>query len=114
MKKEMICIVCPMGCHLTIDTETLDVKGNTCPRGAEYAKEELVVPKRVITSTVRIEGGLHRRMPVKTDGAIPKDLNFKCMEELAKVLLHSPVKTGDIVIKNVLGTGVDVVACRDM
>lgn len=70
--------------------------------------------KRVITSTVRIEGGLHRRMPVKTDGAIPKDLNFKCMEELAKVLLHSPVKTGDIVIKNVLGTGVDVVACRDM
>ena len=53
-------------------------------------------------------------MPVKTDGAIPKDLNFKCMEELAKVLLHSPVKTGDIVIKNVLGTGVDVVACRDM
>ena len=87
MKKEMICIVCPMGCHLTIDTETLDVKGNTCPRGAEYAKEELVAPKRVITSTVRIEGGLHRRMPVKT---------------------------GDIVIKNVLGTGVDVVACRDM
>ncbi|NME36181.1 MULTISPECIES: DUF1667 domain-containing protein [Fusobacterium] len=114
MKKEMICIVCPMGCHLTIDTETLDVKGNTCPRGAEYAKEELVAPKRVITSTVRITGGLHHRLPVKTNGAIPKDLNFKCMEELAKVELKSPVKVGDIVIKNVLNTGVDIVACRDM
>lgn len=114
MKKEMICIVCPMGCHLTIDTDTLDVTGNTCPRGAEYAKEELVAPKRVITSTVRITGGLHHRLPVKTNGAIPKDLNFKCMEELAKVELKSPVKVGDIVIKNVLNTGVDVVACRDM
>ncbi|MCI6152698.1 DUF1667 domain-containing protein [Fusobacterium perfoetens] len=114
MKKEMICIVCPMGCHLTIDTDTLDVTGNTCPRGAEYAKEELVAPKRVITSTVRITGGLHHRLPVKTNGAIPKDLNFKCMEELAKVELKSPVKVGDVVIKNVLNTGVDVVACRDM
>ena len=114
MKKEMICIVCPMGCHLSIDTETLEVTGNTCPRGEKYAKEELTCPKRVITSTVRIEGGIHKRVPVKTNGSIPKELNFKCMELLNDIKLVSPVKRGDVVIKDVLGTGVDVVVCRDM
>lgn len=114
MKKEMICITCPMGCHLTVDTETLEVTGNTCLRGEEYAREELTAPKRVITSTVKIKGGIHNRVPVKTDGSIPKDFNFKCMDELAKIELVSPVKVGDIVIENVLGTGVNVVVCRDM
>lgn len=114
MKKEMVCIVCPMGCHLTVDTETLEVTGNTCPRGAKYGKEEMTCPKRVITSTVKIEGGIHKRVPVKTNDAIPKELNFKCMELLNDIDLVSPVKRGDVVIKDVLGTGVDVVVCRDM
>lgn len=114
MKKEMICIVCPMGCHLSVDTDTLAVTGNTCPRGEKYAKEELTCPKRVITSTVKISGGIHKRVPVKTNDSIPKELNFKCMELLNNVELVSPVKRGDVVIKDVLGTGVDVVVCRDM
>lgn len=114
MKKEMICIVCPMGCHLSVDTETLEVTGNTCPRGAKYGKEELTCPKRVITSTVKIIGGIHRRVPVKTNDSIPKELNFKCMELLNNIELKSPVKRGEVVIKNVLGTGADVVVCRDM
>lgn len=111
---EMICIVCPMGCHLDINKENLDVKGNACPRGSKYAKEELTAPKRVITSTVKIKGGLHHRMPVKTKTSIPKELNFECMKLLNDVELVSPVKTGDVVIENVLNTGVDIVACRDM
>ncbi|HEY4533835.1 MAG TPA: DUF1667 domain-containing protein [Fusobacterium sp.] len=114
MKKEMICIVCPVGCHLTVDTETLEVTGNSCPRGEKYGREELTNPKRVITSTVCIEGAEDRRCPVKTNDAIPKGLNFACMEELKKVVLHSPVKRGDVVIRNVLNTGVDVVATKDM
>ena len=114
MKKNMICIVCPMGCHLTVDTETFEVTGNTCPRGEKYGKEELTAPKRVITSTVRIKGGIHNRVSVKTSDAIPKELNFKCMELLKDVELVSPVKRGDVVIKNVLNTGVDVVVTRDM
>lgn len=114
MKKEMICIVCPMGCHLSVDTETLEVTGNTCPRGEKYGKEELTCPKRVITSTVKITGGIHKRVPVKTNDSIPKELNFKCMELLNHVELKSPVKRGDVVIENILGTGVDVVVCRDM
>ncbi|MFA6708830.1 MAG: DUF1667 domain-containing protein [Fusobacterium sp.] len=114
MKKEMICIVCPIGCHLSIDTESLQVTGNNCPRGEVYAKEELTAPKRVITSTVKIKGGIYKRVPVKTDGSIPKDFNFKCMKELDKIELVSPVKVGDIVIENLLDTGVNVVVCRDM
>ena len=114
MKKEMICIVCPMGCHLTVDTDTLEVKGNTCARGEKYGKEEMTAPKRVITSTVKIVGGIHKRVPVKTNNSIPKELNFKCMELLNHIELKSPVKSGDVVIKNVLGTGADIVVCRDM
>lgn len=114
MKKEMICIVCPVGCHINVDTESLEVQGNACPRGEKYGKEELSNPKRVITSTVRIEGAEDKRCPVKTTDSIAKDLNFACMEELKKVSLHSPVKRGDVVIANVLNTGVDVVATKDM
>ncbi|WP_410207848.1 DUF1667 domain-containing protein [Fusobacterium sp.] len=114
MIKEMVCIVCPMGCHLKIDTKTLDVTGNTCPRGAIYAKEELTAPKRVITSTVKIQGGIHHRLPVKTSTSIPKELNFKCMELLNGITVKSPVKHGQVLIKNVFGTGADIVACRDM
>lgn len=114
MKKEMICIVCPMGCHLTVDTETLEVIGNSCPRGEKYGREEITCPKRVITSTVKIDGGIHKRVPVKTNDSIPKELNFRCMELLNNINLVSPVKRGDIVIENVLGTGVNVVVCRDM
>lgn len=114
MEKEMICIVCPIGCHLTVNTETLDVKGNTCPRGEVYGKEELTAPKRVVTSTVRIKNAVDHRCPVKTNSSIPKELNFKCMEELKKIDLISPVKRGDIVIKNIFNTGVDVVVTKDM
>lgn len=114
MIKEMVCIVCPMGCHLKIDTDTLEVTGNTCPRGPIYAKEELTAPKRVITSTVKIEGGIHNRLPVKTSISIPKELNFKCMELLNDIVVKSPVKHGQVIIKNILGTGADIVACRNM
>ena len=104
----------PNGVSPFSDTETLEVTGNTCPRGEKYGKEELTCPKRVITSTVKITGGIHKRVPVKTNDSIPKELNFKCMELLNHVELKSPVKRGDVVIENVLGTGVDVVVCRDM
>ena len=71
--KELICIVCPKGCHLKVDEENgYAVTGNSCPRGAEYGKKELVNPTRVITSTVRVEGGTLRRVSVKTSSDIPK------------------------------------------
>jgi CxxC motif-containing protein len=114
MKKEMICIVCPLGCHLTIDGENLAVTGNTCKRGETYAREELTAPVRVVTSTVRIDGGLYKRLPVKTDKAIPKALNFQCVDVLKDIRLKSPVHSGQIIVADVLGTGANIVATRDM
>ncbi|WP_074017249.1 DUF1667 domain-containing protein [Fusobacterium massiliense] len=114
MEKEMICIVCPVGCHIKVNTETYEVKGNSCPRGAVYGKEELTAPKRVVTSTVKIKNALDHRCPIKTNKAIPKEMNFKLMEELKNVELVAPVKRGDIVIKDVFGTGADVVVTKDM
>ncbi len=113
--KNLICIVCPKGCHLQVDDEHgYTVTGNSCPRGAEYGKTELLHPTRVLTSTVRVEGGLHRRLPVKTTAPIPKELMFEAMDALNGVTLTAPVTVGQVVIHDLLGTGVDVVATRDM
>lgn len=113
--EKLICIVCPVGCHLEVDVkDNYKVTGNTCPRGEVYGKEELVAPKRVVTSTVKIKGGIHNRVPVKTNGSIPKELVFKCMESLNSIELKSPVKVGDLVLKDVFGTGIDLVVTRDM
>ena len=101
---DLICIVCPKGCHLKVDEENgYKVTGNGCPRGAAYGEKELVNPTRVITSTVRIESKTARRVPVKTASDIPKGKIYDIMKELA---------IGDVVIPNVLGLGVDVVACK--
>lgn len=113
--KELICIVCPKGCHLRVDEENgCAVTGNTCPRGAEYGKLELTNPTRVVCSTVRCEGGAHPRCPVKTDAAIPKGLIFEAMKTLNAVTLHSPVRVGQVVVENVCGTGASFVATRDL
>ncbi len=112
---ELICIVCPKGCHLKVDEENgYSVKGNSCPRGAEYGKKELVNPTRVITSTARIENAAYRRIPVKTNSDIPKGKIPEIMEEIAKVTVTAPIHCGDVIIKDVLGLGVDVVATKTM
>lgn len=113
--RELICIVCPRGCHLQVDEEHgYSVAGNSCPRGAEYGKMELTNPTRVVTSTVRCAGGALPRCPVKTDGAVPKGKIFAVMEALDGVELTAPVRMGQTVLENVCGTGVNVVATRPM
>lgn len=113
--KQLICIVCPKGCHLSVDEENgYAVTGNGCPRGAVYGKKELTHPTRVVTSTVRIKGAAFRRCPVKTDGDIPKELVSSAVELLDGVELSSPVRRGDVVLADVLGTGVDFIVTRDL
>ena len=113
--KELICIVCPQGCHLKVEDENgLTVTGNSCPRGAEYGKMEMTHHTRVVTSTVKCEGGLYPRCPVKTDGAVPKELMFRVMEALEGVTLAAPVAVGQVVAENICGTGANVVATRDL
>lgn len=110
----IVCIVCPKGCRLTVDETTFEVVGNNCPRGAAYGKAELTSPTRVITSTVKVEKGDICRCPVRTKGAIPKGKMFDVMSALRKVTLVSPVKIGDVVIPNVCDTGIDVIATRNV
>ena len=111
--KELICITCPKGCHLKVDEETFAVTGNSCPRGAVYGANELRNPVRVVTSTVIVEGP-QRRLPVKTDRAIPKGKMFEVMAEIAKVRVHPPIHVGDVLIPNVAGTDGNVVATKEL
>lgn len=114
MERELICISCPKGCHLKVDETSLTVSGNSCPKGAEYGVNEVTNPVRIVTSTVKVDDGDTPVVPVKTQSAIPKGLITKCMEEINKVTIKAPVKIGDVVIKNVLETGVDVVATKNV
>lgn len=115
-KRELICISCPMGCQMTVlmDDENIRVTGNTCKRGEVYARKEVTNPRRVVTSTVKVNGGEFARVSVKTETDVPKDKIFDCMKEILKAEATAPVKIGDIVITNCAGTGVTVVATRDV
>ena len=114
-KKELTCIGCPMGCLVTVEMQDgaiADIAGHTCPRGRDYAEKEIISPERTVTSTVVVDGGNLRVIPVKTAQDIPKEKIFDCMAQIHSVRLHAPVKAGEIVIANVAGTGVDLVATR--
>jgi len=111
----VICIVCPKGCHLSVDENNdYEVTGFGCERGIAYGKKELTHPTRVITSTVKIGGGIHHRCPVKTASDIPKEMIKDAMALLNKVELTAPAKVGDVVIPDICGTGVPWVVTRNM
>ena len=111
--KEFTCIICPRGCHLKIDDD-LNVTGNFCPRGKKYATDEVTCPMRNITSTVKINSTVINRVPVKTSGDIPKDRMFDVMQEINKACVDAPIKMHDVIIKDDLGLGVDVIATRSV
>lgn len=114
MIKEMICISCPRGCHLKVDTDTLKVTGNTCIRGEKYGISEVTAPKRIITSTCLIEGGTIPRISVKSKDPLPKELIFQVMKAINKIRLKAPININDVIIKNVLNTGVDIIATKSV
>ncbi len=116
-RRELTCIGCPMGCAITVELENGEVKtvtGNTCAIGDKYARNEVTHPERTVTSTVVILDGEKPRLSVKTKGNIPKDKIGACMKEIDQVRMKAPVKIGDVVVKDVAGTGVDVVATRNV
>ena len=112
MIHKFVCIQCPRGCHLEVDDEILTVKGNFCPRGEAYGKAEVTNPIRTVTSTVKVKNAELPRCSVRTASPIPKDKMFLVMDEINKVELEAPVEVGDIVIKNVCDTNVDVIATK--
>ncbi len=113
MNKNIICIACPKGCKLTV-TPDFKVSGNLCKRGEVYGVKEVKSPTRIVTSTVIIEGGINNRLPVRTEDAIPKELIFKCMEEINQMVVKAPIKMNDIIIENFENTGINIIASRDM
>lgn len=113
--KELVCIVCPLGCNLKAVSSggrIEEITGNTCPRGAEYAQKELTDPRRVLTTTVRVRGGSLPAVSVKTLTDIPKERIFQCMRELKDVVLEAPVDTGQVAVENIADTGIPVVTTK--
>ena len=111
--KELTCIICPRGCHLVVD-DNLNVTGNTCPRGAVYAKNELTHPTRTLTSTVKIISTEEVALPVKSDNPLPKEKIFDAMKLINKTCVKASIKIGDIIIKNIFGLDVNIVATKDI
>lgn len=113
---ELTCISCPLGCPLKVETDAqgqvVGVTGNTCKRGEIYGRKEVTSPERVITSTVKVEGGTAPLVPVRTKTEIPKGKIWECMAAIREAEVQAPVKLGDVIIPNVCGTGVNVVATK--
>ncbi len=116
--RELTCISCPLGCALRVEVDengkAVSVSGNTCKRGEEYGRREVTAPVRTVTSTVKVEGGSAPVVPVRTRGDIPKGKIFDCMDEIRLARVKAPAKIGDTVIKNVAGTGVDVIVTQEV
>lgn len=143
-KRELTCINCPLGCQVTVTLDgdhIISVTGNTCPRGERYARNEVIDPRRTVTTTVPVVWGMRdepnesagdcgskrassdaglppydgpRVVSVKTASDIPKDKIFDCIKALSSVVAHAPVHIGDVVLPNVCDTGVDVVATKNV
>ena len=136
MNRTLTCIICPNGCELDVTWEcqkncgseisenltgaemnkpcSITVSGNKCPRGVEYAEQEIKNPMRTIASSVKLEGGTMSLVSVRVNGPIPKAKIKDVMDMIQKTTVTAPVKIGDVVIPNVLDLGVDVIATRNI
>lgn len=112
--RELICIGCPLGCPLTVavDGQEITVRGQTCRRGEDYARKEILSPSRIVTSSIRVSGGEMAMVSVKTAHDIPKDKIMEIMKEIRRTSAAAPIKIGDVLIANYGGTGIDIVATR--
>lgn len=114
--KQITCIVCPRGCRLTVtkDNDEYKVSGNFCKRGIPYGISEVTNPVRTITTTVKCLNGIYPCLPVISDQPVPKGLIFEIIKAINKVYVYAPVNYGDIIIENVLNTGINIIASRTM
>lgn len=113
MSSRLICVRCPKGCLIEVtveDGEVRDVKGYGCLVGLDYARKEAFSPRRYVCTTVRIVGGRHPRLPVRTSGPVPREKIREVVEALRGLVVEAPVKKGDVIAKDVAGTGADIIA----
>lgn len=114
---QLTCIGCPLGCPLQVEQENgqvVKVTGNTCPRGEAYGRREVTHPTRVVTSTVRVSGGVLPVVSCKTAAEVPKDQMFAVVRALKEIEVPAPVTIGQVLAENVAGTGVSVIATRNL
>ena len=116
--RKVVCVLCPLGCKIRIELDEegniLSISGNKCPRGEGYAKDEIKDPKRVVTTSVKVLDGELPLASVKTDGPIPKKYIFELMKILKNVEMKAPVNVGDVVVRNIFETNVNVVITRSV
>lgn len=113
MERDLICIVCPNGCHLHVDGN-FNVTGNLCPRGAAYGKQEVTNPTRIVTSTVCFNSECFRVLSVKTSKPIPKGKIYEAMKEIDALKVSAPVHIGQVLIHGIAGSDADLVATREV
>ena len=115
MNREIICIMCPLGCRMHVHVEGQEVQqveGERCKKGAKYAQQEVTFPGRILTTTVTTDTPEMPLLPVRSDKALPKESLMECMSHISKHSLKGSVTVGQTVIENILGLGADIVACR--
>ena len=117
MEQSITCINCPVGCRMTValsdNGDFVSVSGNTCPRGASYARQECISPERMITAVIPVQG-IRTPLSVKTSVPVPKSMIPAVMKELGNVRLSVPVSAGQVILPDVLETGADIVATRSL
>ena len=116
-KKHFVCVVCPVGCEIDVvheGSKIISMEGNKCEKSAEFVSQELIEPMRILTTTVRIQGSRWPVIPVRTDTAVPKRLFPRIMRQLRRIKLQSPVNMMDVVVRDVLHTGANIIATRTM
>ena len=112
---KLICIGCPKGCKLLVDENNdYSVSGHSCQIGVEYGRNEVLNPTRILTTIVKIENAIHNYLPVKSSKPLPKDRLIEASKALKNVVVKAPVKTNEVIVRNILGTGIDIIATRDM
>ena len=116
MEKSITCIVCPKSCGVIVRPagDALEVTGNECRRGAEYAENEYRHPMRAITSTVKVTGGIFPRMGVAGTKEVPREKLRDCLAEIYRLAVPAPVEEGQLLLRDVCGTGCDIVAAMSM
>lgn len=115
-ERQMTCINCPMGCRMTVSIENnavVSVRDNFCKRGEIYARQECIEPKRMLTAVAALQNR-SRPISVKTEQPIPKHKIFACMRDIREGKFYAPIKIGDVLIENVRGTGVNIIATKNI
>ena len=114
--KDIRCIVCPTGCLVHVENVNgeLIIEGHSCKRGEEYAREEFIAPKRILTTTMQVENGFLPLIPVRSDKPMPKEKLSDTLKEIAQTVIKAPIKMGDILIEDVLGLEINIIASRDL